>query len=161
MTQGGNIYRAAERRLLDAIRAGVVCDFADGAEITAAEMASWGPERTVRATLLRRLLTAEDAEYAEDGVQLRGAAVEGVLILQDLNVMQLDLRQCRIKSLEAGGATFTGDAGVHRHDLHPPRRVRRRDVHRNRLVRRRDIHRLRRVHRHDLHRQRQVPRHDL
>src|ERR1035437_9100039 len=85
---------------------GVVCDFADGAEITAAEMASWGPERTVRATLLRRLLTAEDAEYAEDGVQLRGAAVEAVLILHGSNVMKLDLQQCRIKCLDAAGATF-------------------------------------------------------
>jgi hypothetical protein len=58
---------------MDAIRAGEVCDFADG--ITAEEMASWGPERTIRATLLRRLLTAEDAHYANVGVRLRGAVV--------------------------------------------------------------------------------------
>lgn len=38
--RASNDYRAAERRLLDAIRADDPCDFADGAENTAAEMAS-------------------------------------------------------------------------------------------------------------------------
>src|ERR1035437_4724031 len=98
-------YRAAELQLMDAVRAGEVCDFADGGEITAEEMASWGPERTIRATLLRRLLTAEDAQYAKVGVRLRGAAVEGVLDLQGVNVMNLEqgvnvmnleLKRCRL-----------------------------------------------------------------
>jgi uncharacterized protein YjbI with pentapeptide repeats len=106
MTQGGNIYRAAERRLLDAIRAGVVCDFADDAKITAAEMASWGPERTIRATLLRRLITAKGARYAKFGVHLRGAAVEGVLDLAGLNVMPLVLERCRIDTVQTAQATF-------------------------------------------------------
>lgn len=110
MGAGSNIYRAAERRLLDAIRAGVVCDFTDGAGFTADEMGSWGPERTIRATLLRRLLSAEDAQYAADGIHLRGAVVEGVLDLRGLNVMNLNLKQCRIAALEASHTTFTGDA---------------------------------------------------
>jgi hypothetical protein len=84
MGADSNDYRAAERRLMDAMRAGDPCDFANGAEITAEEMASWGPERTIRATLLRRLLTAENAQYATDGIRLRGAAVEGVLDLQGM-----------------------------------------------------------------------------
>jgi uncharacterized protein YjbI with pentapeptide repeats len=108
MGAGSDQYRAAERRLLDAIRAGDSCDFADGAEITAEQMASWGPERTIRATLLRRLLTAEDAQYATDGVRLRGAAVEGVLDLQGVNVMNLDLERCRLTTAKASDATFTG-----------------------------------------------------
>jgi uncharacterized protein YjbI with pentapeptide repeats len=116
MTQGGNIYRDAERRLLDAIRAGEVCEFADWDfadwEVgdSEDEMASWGPERTIRATLLRRLLTAENAQYAADGVRLRGAAVEGVLDLQGRNVLPLDLGDCRIATLKAKRATFTGKA---------------------------------------------------
>jgi uncharacterized protein YjbI with pentapeptide repeats len=110
MTQGGNIYRAAERQLLDAIRAGGVCDFADGAEIAADEMDSWGPERTIRAALLRRLLTAEDAEYAPDGVRLRGAVIDGVLDLNRLNVLPVELRQCRLVTVQAKHATFTGEA---------------------------------------------------
>ena len=110
MGADSNQYRAAERHLMDAIRAGVVCDFADGAEVTAESMSSWGPERTVRATLLRRLLTAENAEYRADGVQLRGAAVEGTLDLADMNVLKFDLEQCRIDTVEARRAVFTGDA---------------------------------------------------
>jgi uncharacterized protein YjbI with pentapeptide repeats len=110
MGAGNNQYRAAERYLMDAIRAGKVCDFADGADIAADEMGSWGPERTIRATLLRRLLTAEDARYAKVGVRLRGAAIEGVLDLQGMNVMPLDLQRCRIAAIQASGATFTGSA---------------------------------------------------
>jgi Pentapeptide repeats (9 copies) len=111
MTPGGSIYRAAERRLLDAIRAGGVCDFTDGAEISADEIPSWGPERTIRATLLRRLLSSEVAAYAENGVRLRGAAVEGDLDLQGMEVLPLELRQCRLATVHANQATFTGDAG--------------------------------------------------
>jgi uncharacterized protein YjbI with pentapeptide repeats len=110
MTQGGNIYRDAERRLLDAIRAGEVCDFADGGEITAEVMASWGPERTIRATLLRRLLTAENARYAKRGIQLRGAAVDGELDLEGLHVVPVQLWGCRLDAVNASGAIFTGHA---------------------------------------------------
>jgi hypothetical protein len=119
MGAGSNDYHAAERRLMDAIRAGEVCDFADGAEITAEEMASWGPERTIRATLLRRILTAENAQYATVGVRLRGAVVDGVLDLQGVNVMTMDLERCRLTTAKASGAT-----------LHRPCLVRRRDLHR-------------------------------
>src|ERR1035437_697357 len=105
MEDDASDYSPAERRLVDAIAAGAVCDFGGGAEITAEEMASWGPERTIRATLLRRLLTAGDAQYAKVGVRLRGAAVEGVLDLQGVNVMNLEqgvnvmnleLKRCRL-----------------------------------------------------------------
>src|SRR5665811_1011535 len=77
MEDDASDYSPAEQRLMDAIAAGTVCDFADGARITAEEMGSWGPERTIRATMLRNLLTVEDADYAAVGVRLRGAAVEG------------------------------------------------------------------------------------
>jgi len=110
MEDDASDYSPAERRLMDAIRAGDPCDFANGAEITAEAMDSWGPERTIRATLLRRLLTAEDAEYATDGIHLRGAAIEGDLDLTGLNVMPLELQRCRIATIQASGATFNGDA---------------------------------------------------
>ena len=110
MGPSSNDYSAAEGRVLDAVCAGELCDFADGAEITAEELASWGPERTIRATLLRRLLTAEDGQYAAFGVRLRGAAVDGVLDLQDMSVIHLDLQDCRIATLQARGAAFTGEA---------------------------------------------------
>ena len=109
MEDDASDYSQAERRLVDAIAAGAVCDFADGAEITAKEMASWGPERTIRATVLRQLLTTEDAQYATGGIHLRGAAVEGVLNLVGLTLMPLDLQQCRIATIQASGATFTGN----------------------------------------------------
>jgi hypothetical protein len=110
MGDGSNDYRAAERRLLDAIRARAICDFSDRTHISTTEMASWGPERTIRATLLRRLLTAEGADYAKHGIQLRGAAIDGVLDLSDMNVMPLELTQCRIATIEASRTHFTGDA---------------------------------------------------
>jgi hypothetical protein len=110
MEDDASDYSQAERRLVDAIAAGAVCDFADGAEITAEEMASWGPERTIRATVLLQLLTAGDALYATDGIHLRGAAVVGGLDLTGLNVMPLDLQRCQIATIQASGATFTGNA---------------------------------------------------
>jgi Pentapeptide repeats (9 copies) len=110
MEDDASDYSQAERRLVDAITAGAVCDFADGAEITAEEMASWGPERTIRATVLLQLLTAGDARYATDGIHLRGAAVVGGLDLTGLNVMPLDLQRCQIATIQASGATFTGNA---------------------------------------------------
>jgi hypothetical protein len=67
----------AEQRLVDAIAAGVSCDFGGGAAITADEMASWGPERTIRAVMLRRLLTTEEAKDAAHEVRLLGAAIDG------------------------------------------------------------------------------------
>jgi uncharacterized protein YjbI with pentapeptide repeats len=101
---------AAEQQLLDAVAAGAICDFSDGAHITADEMARWGPERTIKATLLRRLLTAEDARYATDGIRLRGAVIEGVLDLEGVKVMNLELGQCRLTTAKASGATFTRSA---------------------------------------------------
>jgi hypothetical protein len=82
MKDDTNECSAAELRMLEAIREQGVCDFADGADITAEEMTSWGPERIVSAALLGKLLTAENAEYASHGIQLRGAAIEGVLDLR-------------------------------------------------------------------------------
>lgn len=66
MEDDASDYSQAEQRLVDAIAAGAVCDFGDGAAITADEMASWGQERTIRATVLRQLLTAEDAQNAQN-----------------------------------------------------------------------------------------------
>ena len=105
---GGN--SPAEQRLVDAMAAEVICDFGGGAAITADEMASWGPERTIRATVLRQLLTAEKAHNAPNGVLLRGAAIEGILDIKDISAVKFDLQHCRIATIDASGAIFTGDA---------------------------------------------------
>lgn len=110
MTADMNDCSAAEQQLLDAISAHETCDFADGASISPEEMGSWGPERTVRASLLRELLTARQAEAASQEIELRGAVIEGTLDLRKTRVSPLALRHCRIHTLRASGATFTGDA---------------------------------------------------
>ena len=110
MEDDASDYSPAEQRLVDAIAAGAVCDFADGAEITADEMASWGRERTIRATVLRQLLTAEDAQNSPNGVLLRGAVIKGILNIKGISAVQFDLQHCQIATIEASGAIFTGDA---------------------------------------------------
>ena len=108
MDEDNTDYTAAEQRLLDALATGGICDFTDEDDFVDSdptEMASWGPERTIRATLLRRLLTATGAE-AE--VRLQGAAIKGVLDLTDMNVLPLELSHCRVDTVEASRATFTG-----------------------------------------------------
>ena len=100
----------AEQRLMEATREGVCCDFANGAKIAGAEMDSWGPERTVRAAVLRRMLDADHPEVGEQRIQLRGAVIEDVLDLKDMTVSGLSLKACRIASVSANKATFSGDA---------------------------------------------------
>src|SRR6476659_8229801 len=72
----------AEQRLVDAVKTGSVCDFSNGREIQPNDMAGWGADRTVRAAVLKRLLT--DAthwgiEASLVKVTLRGAVVSGDL----------------------------------------------------------------------------------
>lgn len=76
----------AERRVWDAFPRGVAVDFrADGDE-DAADGESWGPERTVRASVLRTLLLTapqEDGEIA--ALKVSGARITGVLDLRYAN----------------------------------------------------------------------------
>ncbi|MEU3244484.1 MULTISPECIES: membrane-associated oxidoreductase [unclassified Streptomyces] len=72
----------AECRVRDAFPLGEGVDFREGADEDPADGASWGPERTVRAEVLRALLiggAARDGEIA--GLRLSGARVTGRLDL--------------------------------------------------------------------------------
>jgi hypothetical protein len=73
-----------EQRLVAAARAGQPLDLAGGEPIDAEEMDGWGPERTVRAGVLRDLLLGRHGELDPRGVQLRGARIDGVLDLDDV-----------------------------------------------------------------------------
>ena len=110
MEDDASDYSPPEQRLVDAIAAGALCDFGGDAAIAADEMASWGRERTIRATVLRQLLTAEDAQNAPNGVLLRGAVIKGILNIKGISAVQFDLQHCQIATIEASGAIFSGDA---------------------------------------------------
>ncbi len=96
----------AEERLLDAIRAGQVCDFSNGAPVAPGEMANWGPDRTISATLLRQLLLNDYPDLTVELVELRGATIDGDLDLRDAPVVRLTLTDCRLNSAWFSGASF-------------------------------------------------------
>ena len=73
-----------EQRLVAAARAGQLRDFVGGGPNDADEVDGWGPERTVRAGVLRDLLLGRHGELDPRGVQLRGARIGGVLDLDDV-----------------------------------------------------------------------------
>ncbi|MFJ3924317.1 membrane-associated oxidoreductase [Streptomyces sp. NPDC090022] len=73
----------AERRVRDAFPRGEGVDFRTGPEELSGDGASWGPERTVRAEVLRALLVGgptEDGRVA--GLKLYGARITGKLDLK-------------------------------------------------------------------------------
>ena len=72
----------AERRVWDAFPLGEGVDFREGEDEDPAQGASWGPERTLRAEVLRELLLdgpARDGRIA--GLKVWGARITGVLDL--------------------------------------------------------------------------------
>ncbi len=73
----------AERRIWQAFPSDEPVDLRGGRTDAAADGASWGPERTVRAEVLRALLlTAPTREGAAAGLTLQGARITGVLRLK-------------------------------------------------------------------------------
>ena len=73
-----------EQRLIAAARAGQPRDLAGGEPVDAEEMEGWGPDRAVRAGVLRDLLLGRHGELDPRGVRLRGARIYGVLDLDDV-----------------------------------------------------------------------------
>jgi hypothetical protein len=67
--------------LLRAAAAGDLLDLGEG-QAGRAEMQAWGPERTVRAAVIRHLLVGREWPVHPKGVRLRGARVSGVLDLE-------------------------------------------------------------------------------
>ncbi|WP_033326006.1 hypothetical protein [Streptomyces yerevanensis] len=91
-----NDLTAAEERVWRAFSRGESVDFRAGTDEDVAAGAGWGPERTVRAAVLRTLLIngpQEDGEIASLG--LAGARVTGLLDLQHATVDHpAQLRHC-------------------------------------------------------------------
>ncbi|MGW0705341.1 membrane-associated oxidoreductase [Streptomyces sp. NPDC002643] len=73
----------AERRVWEAFPKGVAVDFRTAADEEATEGHTWGPERTVRASVLRALLLTEPQEEGEiAALKVSGARVTGALDLR-------------------------------------------------------------------------------
>src|SRR5690606_33141875 len=70
-----------EQDLLDRADAGEWLSFPCGDEVSPDEMREWGPERTVRAAVLRQLLVEDRWPVHAKGVRLRGARILGHLDL--------------------------------------------------------------------------------
>ncbi|MGW2830112.1 membrane-associated oxidoreductase [Streptomyces sp. NPDC001286] len=78
-----NELTEAERRVWRAFATGTAVDFRAGDDEDAAEGARWGPERTVRASVLRALLLNGPQEPGEiAALKLAGARITGVLDLR-------------------------------------------------------------------------------
>ncbi|MEU3726183.1 membrane-associated oxidoreductase [Streptomyces sp. NPDC031705] len=74
---------AAERRVWDAFPRGEAVDFREGPGETSHDGGTWGPERTVRAEVLRALLVAGSADEGHvAGIKLYGAKIAGKLDLK-------------------------------------------------------------------------------
>lgn len=78
-----NDLTAAEERVWRAFSRGESVDFHSGTDEDVADGADWGPERTVRAEVLRALLLNGPQEEGEIALlSLMGARVSGMLDLQ-------------------------------------------------------------------------------
>ena len=110
----------AEQRLINAVRAGYQCDFSERKEIQPDDMADWGAERTIRAAVLRSLVTRDRSQWdlgpnSAEEVSVRGAVVCDDLTGFDEVNLSLRLSCCRVDgeaSLERtnfdGSASFEG-----------------------------------------------------
>ena len=81
----------AERRMWKAFPRGEVVDFRQSSDEDPAHDSSWGPERTVRAEVVRALLlngASDDGEIA--ALRLTGARISGMLNLQYATVSCAD-----------------------------------------------------------------------
>jgi hypothetical protein len=75
-----NDLTPAEQQVWRAFATGAAVDFSEGVDEDAAEGTQWGPERTVRATVLRALLLNGPQEPGEiAAVKLAGARITGLL----------------------------------------------------------------------------------
>jgi len=78
-----NDLTPAEQRVWRAFATGTTVDFREVAEEDAAQGDGWGPERTVRASVLRTLLLNGPREPGEvAALKLKGARIEGTLDLR-------------------------------------------------------------------------------
>jgi hypothetical protein len=82
----GRPIEPSERELLDHAEAGTLLDWAGDGPVDHEAMEGWGPERTVRAAVLRHLLVESQWLVHGRGVWLRGARIRGRVDLEAATV---------------------------------------------------------------------------
>ena len=100
-----------EERLVDQVGRGEALDLTgDTDTVTEAEMRSWGPDRTVRAGVLRDIVLGHLAPDPDPhGLQLRGARIDGRLDLENITAsVAVELTDCLL------------DHGLNARDAHLP-----------------------------------------
>jgi hypothetical protein len=85
-----------ERRLIDSVARGVVCDLAPDEQIDEVSMKGWGASNSVRASVIRDVLRGRHiADPDPHGVQLRGVKIVGRLDLEGMMTgVSLTLTSC-------------------------------------------------------------------
>ncbi|UUU26175.1 pentapeptide repeat-containing protein [Streptomyces sp. DSM 40750] len=105
-----NDLTAAERRVWDAFPRGAAVEFGTADDEDAADGTGWGPERTVRARVLRALLlTAPQEEGEVAALKIAGARITGKLDLKYATVDSVvRLSDCHFdEAPDFSGAQFT------------------------------------------------------
>ncbi|MFD9081675.1 translocation/assembly module TamB domain-containing protein [Streptomyces erythrochromogenes] len=93
--------RAPEQELLDCAAAEQTLDLAHGSAVDRQAMSTWGPEQTIRAEVLRRLLVEQQWPVHPKGVGLRGTRITGRLDLESTTLRcQLVCEDCFFDSPE-------------------------------------------------------------
>ncbi|MFZ0889372.1 MAG: hypothetical protein WA005_13040 [Candidatus Binataceae bacterium] len=88
----------AEKALVEAAAKGELVDFSEGKSADLSQAASWGPERTIRARVLRDLVTGEGGYPAAKEIVVKAAKIPDALDLhfQDIRV-PITLMECSIE----------------------------------------------------------------
>jgi hypothetical protein len=91
-----------EQRLVDAARSGQLLDLASGDSVEVEQAGQWGPERVIRAGVVRDLLLGRQHDLDPRGVRLRGARLDHNLDLDDVRTATpLQLIDCHIDRITA------------------------------------------------------------
>ena len=78
----GDPLRPLEQEMVEQAAAGEPVDLLDQPASDFPAMQAWGPERTIRAAVLRHLLVEPDWPVHAKGVRLRGMRISGQLDLE-------------------------------------------------------------------------------
>lgn len=74
----------AEKRLVRQVEKGQLADFLGSDAVPGVMgMQAWGPDRTIRAAVIRRLLVDDRPSATAKSVTIRGAKIRGILDLED------------------------------------------------------------------------------
>ncbi|WP_433076628.1 hypothetical protein ACQP1P_32390 [Dactylosporangium sp. CA-052675] len=87
-----------ERRLIDAVVGGDLLDLGPDGRIDPSIMRSWGQDRTIRASIIRRIVMGRLATDPDPhGLQLRGVRIAGRIDLRNVTSdMWIELQECHV-----------------------------------------------------------------